>query len=305
MIVLEKQGQVIQMVDLSLSVLQPPKPTKRGSVTRFTNASRRRMIDLAARLDVRKTNAKFLTLTFSGYPTPSQAKIVFTRFLKRIHRKYPMAYALWRAEMQKRGSPHFHLIIFQLPYIPQWKFQLVWEACTGETKPAQSYRRVTVCLSVLSLPRRRYRRWVKRSRLDIRKIKNHKMVMYYVAKYCAKRPLLDNGAYLTDFEREWIGRHWGVFNRACMKMAKREITIIRDPEIFHEFHAMVREMTHYKYRFNPLGAKLYTQEGDAWFEYFKNRSRDALVHDALEPDNRYMASRSTRKRIQKFMNITP
>lgn len=305
MIVIEKQGHVLTIKDLSLSVLSPPKPAKRGKVTRFTNASRRRMIDLAARLDVRGTNAKFLTLTFSGYPTPAQAKIVFTKFLKRLHRRHSHASALWRAEMQQRGSPHFHLIVFHMPYVRQAILQKMWEGCTGETTPAKYYRRITVLGSKQHILRGRVRRWVKCSRLDIRKLGNHRAVMSYVSKYCAKRPLLDNGSYLTDFEMEWTGRHWGVFNRACFPLAPREVAIVRGDEIPQWFRKLVYAASDGKYGYSPLGVKLYTSYAKRLYERVTKESTLALVTDALEPDNRYMASRATRKRIQAWFGIAP
>jgi len=263
------------------------------------------MIDLCARLDVEGTSAKFLTLTFSGYPTPRQAKVIFTKFLKRIARKAPQASSVWRAEMQKRGSPHFHLIIFNIGYIKQREYQRMWEACTGETKPAQSYRRVTIVRFSSLLMRSSWRRYVKRSRVDIRKLKNHKMVMYYVSKYCAKKPLLDNGSYLTDFEKEWTGRHWGIHNRKCLPIAKREIAIIRDPELFNYFRSMVKLVTRGASGYSPLGAKLYTDEAQQWYEQALRLSEHALMRNDYKQDNGYRYSRATLKRVQLWFGITP
>jgi len=284
MIVIEKQGSMISMRDLSLDVLRPSKPAKRGKVTEFSDASRRRLIELTARLDVENVRCVFLTLTFAGYPHPDEAKAAFRRFLKRIHRKFPQCSGLWRAEMQKRGSPHFHLILFDFPFVEQSTIFEWWTACTRE----------------------------ERSFVWIVLMKHKRQVMSYVSKYVAKKTSFNKASYLTDtqnidrVEENWQGRHWGVFNAACLPMGERKVTIVRDSEIMEYFRWTARKIAHnYKVGRSPIGVTLLTHESEAMYQFVLKLSHDALKADDLEPDNRYMASRATRKRIQKFFRISP
>lgn len=314
MLVIEKQGQVIQMFDLSLSCLSPRKPEKRGKITEFTSASRRRLIDLCSRLDVKGTDAKFLTLTFSGFPTPDKAKVIFQTFLKRLHRKYPRASAVWRVEMQKRGSPHFHLIIFNMPYTKQPTLQKWWEQCTHEPESTlKNYKRCEVLCTVRNVFKGAFRKYVKRSRVWIQRLQNHKQVMYYVSKYVAKTvrrseiTLLDNGSYLTepfDIEKIWKGRHWGIFNKKDLPMAKREVAIVRDAQFARHFWHTVHDVANGHWKVSDFSAKLYTSYAETYFSMAKHYSDQRLCEPNPDMDNLFMASRSTRKRIQKFFRIT-
>lgn len=266
------------MKDLSLTVLNPSKPSKRGKVTDFTRASRRRLIDKAARLNKNHKETKFLTLTFHGFPTPDKAKVCFHRFLKRMRRRFPQSSALWRAEMQERGSPHFHLIIFGIRWWGHSEIQAIWTECTNEDV---SYV------------------WIKPMR-------SAKRVMAYISKYMSKptnegeSALLDNASYLTDDERKWHGRHWGVFNKACLPMAERFVAVVRDEEIARYFWYEAKKVSHYKAGKTPIAAKLFTEHAQAYFDRATEMSNSALKSDDLEPDYRYLASRHTRSRIEQF-----
>lgn len=283
MIVIEKQGSLLSMRDLSLDVLQPSKPTKRGKVTDFSNASRRRLLELTARLNVDDVRCVFLTLTFSGFPHPDLAKSAFRRFLKRVHRKFPQCSGLWRVEMQQRGSPHFHLILFDFPFWNQADIQTAWTACTKEEK---SFVWVTL-------------------------MKNKRHVMTYVSKYVAKKPSLDKASYLTatdtqgiDHVEKWLGRHWGVFNAELLPFAKREIAVIRDPEIMAYFRWTSQAMAHSKkVGLSPVKVTLFTTQADDMFKHAVSLSNLALLDKSTEPDNRYMRNRNTRKRIQLAFRI--
>jgi len=86
---------------------------KRGKITSFSNASRRRLLHLFARLDTRKAKAVFLTLTFAAIPTTKRAKTVFKRFTERLRRHFPKMAFIWRLERQERGAIHFHPTAFE------------------------------------------------------------------------------------------------------------------------------------------------------------------------------------------------
>lgn len=213
MILIEKQGSVVRMVNTAPSNTTPPKPSKRGNVSEFSRKSRRRLIDLFARLDTAQHRKTFVTLTFAFPVPPTWAKNSLKRFLARLHYHYPQVSGVWKYEPQKRGAPHFHLMLLDLPYVEQALLQDVWTECTGE----------------------------KRSIAHITLIRSHKGVMSYVSKYIAKLPeqeidaSLDNAPYQQKTPSSWSGRWWGVINKEALPFAPRSIGVIADEDVASYF----------------------------------------------------------------------
>ncbi len=84
-------------------------PPRRGSVCGFSPASRRRLRRLLA--TVRwplLPPAHFVTLTFHDVPADWLGR--FRALLEWLRRRD--AWYIWRLELQKRGAPHFHLIVW-------------------------------------------------------------------------------------------------------------------------------------------------------------------------------------------------
>lgn len=217
MIGIEKQGQVLRVVNLTPIYTKSAAPTKRGNVTEFSRKSRRRMIDLMNRLDLEGRRATFLTLTFHYTHSPEKTKAAFKRFLAYLDYHYPNTSGLWRLEFQKRGAPHYHLILFDLPYWQQQDIRRVWMRCTQEDK----------------------------SGVRVNLLRGAKQAMYYVSKYVAKMPDVDCSTLFIDAPyqqkegRVWSGRFWGVINVEALPMAERVIGVVNDPEMARYFWATV------------------------------------------------------------------
>lgn len=99
-----------------LSSSIPPEPPKRGAVNTFSRASRRRLIKTFMKLESSRLHAPyFVTLTFHHWDetTRRPAHEYLNTFLTDLRRTYPDSFYLWRLELQKRGAPHYHLIIWQ------------------------------------------------------------------------------------------------------------------------------------------------------------------------------------------------
>lgn len=212
----EAQGSALIVHDgVRLQSRRHNPSSTRGTITRFTADSRRRLIERMARLNVDGVRTVFLTLTFSGVPSPDQAKAAYRRFIERLRRKFPQSSAIWRMEPQERKSPHFHLLLFNFPYMHHKLIARVWRKCTHE----------------------------RRSFVWVKKIEGGKrQCMYYISKYIAKReapreaPSLDNLAYLHA-EGEWTGdpgRMWGVFNGQKLPYAVRRRLDFADPLAIEE-----------------------------------------------------------------------
>lgn len=276
MIAIEQQGQVIRIVDLSPKNAPLTKPAKRGNVEFMSRKSRRRMIDLQSRLDLTDRRKTFITLTFHYTHNVSFTKACFKRFLAYLRYHYPSASGMWRLELQKRGTPHYHLIMFDLPYWTQKEMRATWMQCTREDK----------------------------SGVRVNLLRDAKHAMYYVSKYVAKMPdhsgntLFINAPYQQKTTETWHGRVWGVINKACLPMAERHTGIIVDEEVAGYFWSMasLNVTRPNEYRHNTT--RIYSQDAkemyawclsvggfeitDCWHEYLRQKQ--------LSPSQRTKAS---------------
>ena len=203
----------------------------RGTIKGFSRQSRRRMLHSLA-----KANADpsfFITLTYGDvYPSMSEAKEDFRvwsqRFRRTLGRAGMKACLVWRVERQRRGSPHFHLLI--------WCSGSV-RASLVDTLNAPSRRLAGTMLAsrqsrIRSLSQVRGGSWwdwlltssalwserlsgenrgsraVLNRAVDCERIRGRGSVVSYVSKYLAKVPTpADTGHSETDGPHE--GRVWG------------------------------------------------------------------------------------------------
>lgn len=221
----EAQGSVLIVRDgQRFTPLPTRKASRRGKIKTFSANSRRRLIEFAARLNIANVRTSFLTLTFAGIPTPKEAKRAFKQFTMRLRRDHPGASGVWRLEPQERRSPHFHVMLFNLPYIPQAALQTSWQECTREP------------LSILHIELIRH---------------GKREVMSYVSKYIAKRldaslTSLDKPPYQHN-ERDFTddpGRFWGYINRACLPYAVRRQIQFGDRLALEELWSWMHLATH-------------------------------------------------------------
>lgn len=87
----------------------------RGRITTFSRASRRRLLNLVN--SVNRERAPLPTLVTLTYPStwpksPRVWKKQLDNFRSRLVRRYGKVPAVWRLEYQRRGAPHFHLLVF-------------------------------------------------------------------------------------------------------------------------------------------------------------------------------------------------
>jgi hypothetical protein len=100
----------------------------RGDIAEFTGASRRRMLEMMARVETSEVPF-FVTLTYpDNFPLYSEK---FKRDLEtlcaRLLRRWPKAAVIWKLEFKERRSgrnkgkvaPHYHLFVYNVP----WRFQ--------------------------------------------------------------------------------------------------------------------------------------------------------------------------------------
>lgn len=229
----------------------------RGEITGFSKPSRRRLLELFARMDVkRSTRAKFLTLTFTEIVTAMEAKKALRRFTMRMSREYPEWSCVWRFERQRRGAPHFHLLMFNVPFIPQKDLQKTWEECTKEPM----------------------------SIVHIKSVHNRKHAMQYISKYIGKvsednfdvpceAPSLENPSYLHADEKQ--GRVWGYVNKALLPFAPLEEVYIQDDELAHYIRWYASATTRGKAGRTEYRTLIYTDEAYEMFKWAERHARES------------------------------
>jgi hypothetical protein len=156
----------------------------RGLVTGFSRASRKRFIEQLVRLDAdRVKGALVITLTYGqSYPDPREAKYHEQLFWKRLLYAFPEASAFWRLEFQKRHNvgrlypaPHFHLVVFGVPYIDKAIIKRIWGGVIGEKYWDHSKSPIEEPIT------------------QIDRMKNTRQLFGYVSKYIAKPDDLNVG----------------------------------------------------------------------------------------------------------------
>ncbi len=178
---------------LSISAVRQGKQARSGGGERkpcsgFSASSRRSMQKLVSKLRVSSVcSGLFLTLTYPRqFPDGNRAKRDLKVFVQRLLREYPSAAGLWKLEAQKRGAPHFHLIILGVEHIPHEWVSENWYEVVGSG-------------DVHHLA----------AGTEVRRVKSYQHAVHYVAKYIAKESAAGAGAAGDGLGE--VGRRWGHF----------------------------------------------------------------------------------------------
>lgn len=224
---------------------------RRGEITSFSAASRRRLVKLFAALDERACmalGARFITLTYGrGFPSGQGSKAHLSAFLRWIRRRWPVASGVWRLEFQKRGAPHYHFLFFGLPKMDLDELRSVWGRIIG-WDPAEEL--------------------AQSPRVEVQFLRSMKGVMSYVSKYIAKvdegdpagpegdgAPLSSSMAHISAHGSS-VGRYWGIYNKRFLPRGARSEYLIPDtrsnPGELVKFKRLARR--YYKRLRSALGA---------------------------------------------------
>lgn len=232
---LEAQGSLLTMK--ILGVKSRPKQTspKRGRIKGFSYKSRLRLLRFMARLKVKGVRATFITLTFKGYPSNEEAKTALHAFLQVVGRNFKQAALVWRMEYQRRGSIHFHLLAFNLPY---WKWQNIlstWKRITSQSV----------------------------ARVDVRLVRSRRGVMNYVSKYIAKvqkrraKTFFISVPYL-HVGRKWRkGRYWGYHNKKALPLGEKVAGVLTDEKGIKRLAASAWNIIGQETRFGSISFNLF------------------------------------------------
>ena len=92
----------------------------------------------------------FITYTFKkNIKELSEANPLFSSHIKELQRRYGKLQYLCVPEFQKRGAVHYHVIFFNLPYIPKIKdkFQTLWKHGFIQVKAIRKIQRIGLYVS--------------------------------------------------------------------------------------------------------------------------------------------------------------
>lgn len=116
------------------------QPAPRGTIKRFSKAARKRLIDTFAKVDRSQVHVMPLLITLT-YPNtwPAETKECkrhLDSFCKRLIRGHKDAAIVWKLEYQKRGAPHFHLLVFGVPFLHHVEVARDWHEILGHVNEA-------------------------------------------------------------------------------------------------------------------------------------------------------------------------
>lgn len=220
-------GSVVRLSGYRVGL--PGDPTKtRGAVYEFSERSRRRLLYLLGEIPRdRLADALFVTLTYPGEwsDDPSEWKRHLDVFCKRIERRFPGAAIIWRLEFQRRGAPHYHLIVVGCRWIPHDLVRRYWYETVGSGDD---------------------RHLAAGTRVE--RVKSWKHLLSYAAKYAAK---VDPHAASNP---SLVGRHWGQRRRRQLAIVRLSRTV--DRSTFYRLRRVLRGLARargWRWRGKPAG----------------------------------------------------
>jgi hypothetical protein len=173
---------------------------RRGACKGFSDDSRRRLIQRMAKWNLNGLYCYFITLTYPGVYAEDWHiwKRDVEAFFKRIKRKYDAAVGCcWRVEFQRRGAPHFHLI---LACDKPCKNMVVFRAEIARMWPEIVREGYCTSGGEMASYGPHFERHM-HAGTGIEEVQGRKQLMAYVSKYLAKTEQ-------ANMPEEW-GRSWG------------------------------------------------------------------------------------------------
>ncbi len=187
---------------------------RRGVITGFSRQSRRRLQTLFSsvpRGGYEPWRMLFITLTYHHVWGASSKdwKNDLDAFKERLYRKWGTFPGVWRLEFQKRGAPHFHLLLFA----PEGALEPT-TAVKSRNQPWTDFKSDVVDAWHEVVAPGDLQHWL--HGVDQTQGTSWRGAMYYLSKYVAK--VEENLAPPTALP----GRAWGVWHRAMFGIVWRK-----------------------------------------------------------------------------------
>jgi hypothetical protein len=197
----------------------------RGHISGFSKASRRRLQRLLAVIDQeRQAVPLFVTLTYPGeFPTdPAVCAAHLRAFRARMHRRYGKFAAVWRKEYQRRGAPHYHLLLFldRPPEQLRAEVSRLWFEVVGSGDERHL-----------------------RAGTQVVQVKSWRGARGYAAKYMGKLESSQPGdCHGSQQPAVSTGRLWGVWNRALLPITAQQYYVTL--RSFFRMRRCLRRLSH-------------------------------------------------------------
>jgi len=171
-----------------------PVGGKRGKITGFSFASRRRLMQTIARIRFDAPLPMFVTLTYpSKFPSPIESKKHIDQYLKRLHRRFSDVGGICKLEPQERGAPHYHMLVYGVEEHDLFMFTVnAWYEIAGGGDP----NHLAFHLGAL-----------RDSKPCVQAVYSRQGVMRYASKYLGKT------FEVAGWDEVYPGRFWSVFGR--------------------------------------------------------------------------------------------
>lgn len=201
-------GHICTFIDGGLVKVARPQPEnkiqvgggKRGKISGFSRKSRLRLMRAIAK--TRKSELPcFVTLTYPGEYSedPKVWKKHLRAFTARLERKFPEISGMWKLEFQKRGAPHYHLLVWGVEWVKLLFFVPgAWYEVVG-SGDIRHFKAGT----------------------QVSKVRSWRGVMAYASKYLGK---------LESVPSDEPGRFWGIFNADMIPWAEMRKIALTDRE---------------------------------------------------------------------------
>ncbi|MDR3406479.1 MAG: hypothetical protein P4L99_28605 [Chthoniobacter sp.] len=216
------------------------KRGKRGKIKGFSFKSRVAFLSYVATLDRQGMAPKFVTLTYPAeYPEQFQQWKEDLNLWAKNHlaRMYPNASFIWKLEPQQRGAPHFHLLLFGVPWVDKNWLSQSWYHVVGSDDERHL-----------------------RAGTRVEDVRSWNGVMAYAGKnYMGKECVAPRNW------PEYTGRYWGVYGRKNVPQSEK-IEVEMSRQGLARLHRLIR---HY-FRSRGIqwktggGVRLFTTDFPTW-----------------------------------------
>jgi hypothetical protein len=204
-------GSLIKVTKNRTSINNNKQEVMRGKIRGFSKKSRYRLLNRLAMINKKDGFPLFITLTYpSEFPTDRKIyKADLEKFIKRLIYRFPKVSGFWRLEFQKRGAPHYHLLVWGLPYSDEIKKYIskTWFKVVGSGDEKHL-----------------------KAGTQVARVRSWRGVMFYAGKYMAK---MDN----IEFE---TGRVWGYFNAGYIPWSRVEVIELSQKQVVKLMRLMRR-----------------------------------------------------------------
>ena len=211
--VIKLKGSLITCSDGSSLLAEKRKPGKRGVIKGMSKASQKRLYRKLAQIE--KPGCLFVTITSKEHVKFNDIRAL----LKRIYEKYGKHTTIWKKEYQKRGTIHYHLLIFGRFWLAAEWLRESWKEITGvEYNPLVNvqFKQSGRVMAYIS-------KYVMKSVLNLKEIgaSPHGRAEYGEAPNSLndnrdEKGILEN----SNISGESAGRFWGIENRKLIKYHK-------------------------------------------------------------------------------------